>query len=472
MGSGFNFFTNGIDVTPSTTGSWVDVDVSAYIPEGSTGVILKIMNTGTATYNVGVRKNGSSDNFGLYIPNTYARHAFVGVDSNRIFEAYIGSTSVKIYLVGYCDSAVDFFTNAVDKTPSIAGDWVDVDASGNIPEGSTGVICLLYNADTATNYYGGIRKNGSSDTFTYGQIRYSKRFVYQLCGVDSNRIFEANIQNTNFKIMLIGYTKQPITFFTNGIDKSITSTNAWTDIDITSETESTADGAILFLVNTSTTAAYKGDVRKNGSTDNHTANTNLYQGECRSAAVGLDSEQIFEGYISNTAVKFYLIGYCKPAAVGQTIAWSAPLKTNHAFSRPFRSLKLMQTLNLAHAFIRHRFMQFTQALKVLRTWTLPAPLFLKQWFAAIQTTHVFRRPERKMLYAQALKPIYAFRRPLRVIKIPVLLNLTHSSKRIHRLMRLLQQSRLVHTFYVSKPGVRKTRLFLVIGELAFQLSGD
>lgn len=121
MGSGFNFFTNGIDVTPSTTGSWVDVDVSAYIPEGSTGVILKIMNTGTATYNVGVRKNGSSDNFGLYIPNTYARHAFVGVDSNRIFEAYIGSTSVKIYLAGYCDSAVDFFTNAVDKTPSTIG---------------------------------------------------------------------------------------------------------------------------------------------------------------------------------------------------------------------------------------------------------------------------------------------------------------------------------------------------------------
>lgn len=203
MGSGFNFFTNGIDKTPSTTGSWVDVDVSGDgVPSGATGVILKIVNTGTTAYRGEVRKNGSADDFTGYIVNAFMSYAFVGIDANRIFEAFIGDTAVKIYLIGYTDENIGFFTNAVDKTPSTTGSWVDVDVSGDgVPVDATGVICFFDNITSATVYQGGIRKDGSSDTYTYGKCYAYHRLTYQLCGV-LNRVFEAQIENTQIKLRL------------------------------------------------------------------------------------------------------------------------------------------------------------------------------------------------------------------------------------------------------------------------------
>jgi len=317
MGSGFNFFTNGIDKTPSTTGQFTDVDVSGDgVPSGATGVILKIVNTGTAGRGE-VRKNGSTDDFGLTVQADQGRYALVGVDANRIFEAYIAATTMKIYLIGYTDENCGFFDNAIEKTPGATG-WQDIDVSGDIPSGATGVICLLYNNHTALVYSGGIRKNGSTDTYPYGSIRYGSNFYYQLCGVDANRVFEANAQNlTYINIMLVGYTKSPVTFFDNGIDKSLSDVGAWTDIDVTGDTTADTDGAIILIKNTSTTTEYQGDVRKNGSTDNHIADMDIGRGGCGAAPIGVDSGQILEGYIENVAIDFYLIGYCKPA-VGVT----------------------------------------------------------------------------------------------------------------------------------------------------------
>ncbi|MEM3616663.1 MAG: hypothetical protein QXJ31_01965 [Candidatus Bathyarchaeia archaeon] len=100
-----------------------------------------------------------------------------------------------------------------------------------------------------------------------------------------------------------------------------------------------------------------------------------------------------------------------------------------------------------------------------------API-IKQWSATLKIFHVLRRPERKMFYTQTLKTAYVFTKPLRVIKISAFLNLIHVQRRPYRLIRLLQRSELIHEYYVSKPGIKKTRLFLVVGELALQLSGD
>ncbi|MEM3580179.1 MAG: hypothetical protein QXH40_04905 [Candidatus Bathyarchaeia archaeon] len=135
--------------------------------------------------------------------------------------------------------------------------------------------------------------------------------------------------------------------------------------------------------------------------------------------------------------------------------WFNSLVTVHNFRRPQRVLKLAQILRTLHI------------------WTVTVPTaIIRQWFASLSLFHVLRRPERKMLYMQALKSTHVFGKPLRVIRIRVFLNLIHAYKRPHRLIRILQQSGLVHTYYLSKPGVKKTKLFLVIGELAFQLSGD
>jgi len=135
--------------------------------------------------------------------------------------------------------------------------------------------------------------------------------------------------------------------------------------------------------------------------------------------------------------------------------WSNSLETVSVFRRPNRAIKLVQ------------------ALQTLHMWAVTIPtLIIKQWLASVNLFHALYRPERKIFYGQALKASHFFTKPLVVIRIPAFLSIIHTSRRPQRLLRLLQQSGLIHTFYVSKPGVKKTRLFLVIGELAFQLSGD
>ena len=130
------------------------------------------------------------------------------------------------------------------------------------------------------------------------------------------------------------------------------------------------------------------------------------------------------------------------------------LNASHVYSRPFCSLKLTQTLNLAHAFIRHRLMRFTQALKTLHMWTVEYPaLILKQWFATLQTAHTLKRPQRLIQITQTLQTVHTFSRPVRIVKLPAII-------------------RLIHAHFVAFPGVKKTKLFLIIGDLAVQLSGD
>lgn len=135
--------------------------------------------------------------------------------------------------------------------------------------------------------------------------------------------------------------------------------------------------------------------------------------------------------------------------------WFHSLEAIHSFKRPHRAIKL------AHA------------LWALHTWTVTVPVvIIRQWCASLKISHVFCRPERKMLYRQALSSAHTFAKPLRVIKILIFLDIIHTARRPHRLIKFLQWSRLIQEYYVSKPGVKKTRLYLVIGELAFQLSGD
>ena len=63
--------------------SWTDVDVSAHIPSGATGVILHVQNVGGSQIAVGFRKNGSTDDrtTTLYHDSSHMWCA-IGVDTN------------------------------------------------------------------------------------------------------------------------------------------------------------------------------------------------------------------------------------------------------------------------------------------------------------------------------------------------------------------------------------------------------
>jgi len=90
---------------------------------------------------------------------------------------------------------------------------------------------------------------------------------------------------------------------------------------------------------------------------------------------------------------------------------------------------------------------------MLHAWAVSIGVALKQWTAALNLTHTFRRPAR-------------------ITRLPATLRLTHVFSRPTRFMRLIQNLTFGHAYFVAVPCVKKTKLFLVIGDLAIQLSGD
>lgn len=134
--------------------------------------------------------------------------------------------------------------------------------------------------------------------------------------------------------------------------------------------------------------------------------------------------------------------------------WSAPLRATHVLGRPYRSMKLSQTVNTAHTFVGNRSIKLTQNLLVLNAWIVEYPiLILKHWSAMLQAAHVFNRP-------------------IRVLRLPTKLQASHLSSRPLRSFSLLEGLGVLHEFYAGKPVTRKTKLLLVLGDLAIQLSND
>lgn len=322
--SGLNFFLNEIDKTPAITGSWQPVDVSGDgVPAGATGVILRLHNTDTiAVQNLAVRKNGSTDTRTPQLGKNRHTGAMVGIDTNRIFEAYVGGALAKVYLIGYTTDGTDFFTNSIDYAPVQNGVYQTVTAS-DVPNGATGVI-VEFHAITGSRT-GGVRAPTSTDDF-YSYIDAGFHY-YQVCGVNTSKQFEAKMDAAVQTMWVIGYFMPPVTFHINAINKALGSTGAWLTINYP-EASADADGALWIIGNSSTTTVYRGGVRKPGSTSDSSglitqtiAPATL---SSRSLFSGLNANQQAEGYINNLAMDHYVIGYTKPAGVplGITIAVS------------------------------------------------------------------------------------------------------------------------------------------------------
>lgn len=92
----FNYLAAPVDVTPSSANSWRDVDVSAWVPAGATGVILRVVNPDLVDrFEYGARNNGSTDTWMLTVESERQEAMsfhMVGCDANRVFEVYTGST--------------------------------------------------------------------------------------------------------------------------------------------------------------------------------------------------------------------------------------------------------------------------------------------------------------------------------------------------------------------------------------------
>ena len=203
-------------------------------------------------------------------------------------------------------------------TPSGANDWVTMDASALAPANATGVIlhCVSAGADAF-----GLRKSGSTDDRS--SALSANIHFWAMIGVDASRYFEAYVgSTTNIDIYVVGYTMAGVTFATNADDMSLGSTGDWYDIDCSTEAPS-AIGLIWEVQGSST--VYQFGLRKNGSSDDRHFDTKNHTSF--GAVIGCDASQICEGYIENTAVDFFLVGYITDGATFNTNATDVSLGT-------------------------------------------------------------------------------------------------------------------------------------------------
>ncbi|KKL45111.1 hypothetical protein LCGC14_2358950, partial [marine sediment metagenome] len=216
-----------IELTLTASDAWTDMDVSAHIPAGATGVILHIEHRRVSVDNFGLRKKGSTDNRINNMWDESHMWAMIGVDEARQFQYYAGFHSeMDIYLVGYTATGVIFFDNAVQKVPGGFGAWTDVDVSAECPN-AIGVIIELVDASA-----GGkaccVRKNGSTLETKWGITR---SHAWAITGVDGAQKYEAWGTDASATFYVVGYITEGAVFPANGVDKTPGNVNVWETVD-------------------------------------------------------------------------------------------------------------------------------------------------------------------------------------------------------------------------------------------------
>lgn len=200
----------------------------------------------------------------------------------------------------------------VEITPALTG-WQDVDVSAYVgaDAGSVvGVLLEIVNNTASTEQNWGVRKNGSTDALINTMEDNGHTVV--AIGVDNNDIFEANIDNTtNIDIYLLGYiVSGEGSFFTNAVDKSLSVTGSFQDIDISADTGGDTALVAFLLINQTGTGLNAWGLRCNGSTDNLVV-TDASTGfvDLRGAMINVDNNEIFEMQIAINTIDCYLVGY-------------------------------------------------------------------------------------------------------------------------------------------------------------------
>jgi len=296
-----------VEVAVGATLAWTDVDISAHIPVNATDVILHIVNTNAPTqYAIGLRKNGSTSNTYQNMHEINHFWAAIGVDANRIFEAYVGSTTDQdIYVVGYTMSGVTFLTNGAVKTPA-TGAWNDIDCSAEAPN-AVGLIFEVI-GHASIFYDTGLRKNGSTDNHLGEHIGHT--CFGAIIGCDDSQICEGYRESFWQYFALVGYITDGATFNTNATDVSLSVPpySEWTDLPALPAT-----AVMGFIeVNCVTTGAnYYYGLRENGSAENiyYTAAAHNW------GLVECDANRIIEGKILTNDLDFHVVGYATAPAV-------------------------------------------------------------------------------------------------------------------------------------------------------------
>lgn len=283
--------------TVGSSGVWTDIDVSADVPAGATGIFGEI-EVISGNRNVGARMNGSTDNRTNTLGNNSHNWFTIGVDSSRIFEGYASdSAQVKWHVDGYFTTDATFNSNAVDKSLSTTGSWTDINISTDTTGTAVGAFIEKIHGGSFSRFWG-LRNNGSTDNRT-NESSTASNHIWGFVGVDGSEILEGYVETTEVDFFLVGYVTTGYTPKTNATDISTSTTGVYVDLPAI---DSGATGGTVEVI-TSFTNAY--NLRKNGNT------TDVYrEAQWHHWWIGeSDSSQLIEGKIQATDVDFFLTGY-------------------------------------------------------------------------------------------------------------------------------------------------------------------
>lgn len=287
-----------VNVLAGDVDQWIDIDVSAHIPAGATGVLLHAVGTLDVAVlePFGLRKKGSTDNRTNLMHYVNHYWAAIGVDASRTFQVYIGNTADwELLLVGYTMSGVTFRTNAVLKVPAATGNWLNVDASTEAP-GAIGLIFEIRDTSGAYQDFG-IRNDGSTDNRV---VEIAHHYIFgAIIGCSASQIFEGWRDAATMEFWVVGFVTDGAAFHVNATDVSLGGINTWTDLT------ALPAPAIMGFYEIITTTNSKYGFRKNGSVED----IYLYVTKHAWAFVDCDDGRIVEGEILALYIDFFEVGY-------------------------------------------------------------------------------------------------------------------------------------------------------------------
>lgn len=226
-----------VEIPTGTLNAWRDIHISDYIDVpgvGPTGVLMRVYVTGIYSgVTFGVRKKGSTDSrIGeLRIGNKHITQAACGVDSSGYFQIYEGSDvyggdGLRFDIIGYTTTGTEFFTNAIDISPTSANVWTTKDLSLYCP---SAVGVMLAFTGISVKYPVGARPYGSTDG--YIADIYGNDGALAVLGCSANQAIDVFLYNISYtKCYLIGYIVYGSGVFQiNGTDVTPT-LNTWSDL--------------------------------------------------------------------------------------------------------------------------------------------------------------------------------------------------------------------------------------------------
>ncbi len=330
------FFDNGENgpahFTGLSTGSWSeDIDLTAdanfvgtapTVPAGATGVILRFVNPdGTADYDIGCRKPGSTTN---RIENLYnavdgnQTDAYCGITSSTV-DLYIENAQVDVYLLGYFTAEAEFLSDAnqLQFNTTLTSTWETLDLSAKLSADADFAI-IEYDRASSDYFYNFRHPSSTDDRTLNGNAARHCWMIVPCSGQNVECWSESTLQN----FVLVGQITSNATVLTNGEDASLGTTGSYQTVDFGALATALPSDAVLAIVeiHCSASSFRKWGVRRYADT----SYADLYEDAYSQSfwrifpVVDIDDtkNERCQAKVENADTDFFVWGYIANAAAG------------------------------------------------------------------------------------------------------------------------------------------------------------